>query len=187
MIDQPAANCINRATNQSTSKPFKPTNQSIDQTIQPTSVTNQLNRCVCLLVSVKPGLKDDSEAGAEAGAGEVRCFALALRHGGVYCSQAKTLAAYCAINREVYNTVNREVLIVYCIYPQSMETRIAPSVATYCSRLLTPRVRPRLGPCVETRSRLLLSRLRPRRAYCTINEEVYLTHHFDCTHLYVFI
>lgn len=32
---------------------------------------------------------------------EVRCFALTLRHGEAYCSQAKTLAAYCTINREV--------------------------------------------------------------------------------------
>ncbi|CAN0115807.1 unnamed protein product [Scytosiphon promiscuus] len=44
------------------------------------------------------------EGGAAADANEVRCFALTLRHGEAYCSQAKTLAAYCTINRELLTT-----------------------------------------------------------------------------------
>lgn len=63
--------------------------------------------CLCFLFiffsSGKPSLGGDGSG--ELGSSEVRCFALTLRHGEAYCSQAKTLAAYCTINREVRTAV----------------------------------------------------------------------------------
>eukprot|EP00752_Nemacystus_decipiens_P010410 g9277.t1 len=56
---------------------------------------------VARMSSGKPSPDGDEGAAAAAGANEVRCFALTLRHGEAYCSQAKTLAAYCTINREL--------------------------------------------------------------------------------------
>lgn len=52
---------------------------------------------------------DPADGAAAAGANEVRCFALTLRHGEAYCSQAKTLAAYCTINREVRRVWRRYI------------------------------------------------------------------------------
>eukprot|EP00903_Cladosiphon_okamuranus_P008474 g8141.t1 len=61
---------------------------------------------VARMSSGKPSSDGDGTDPAEgaAGANEVRCFALTLRHGEAYCSQAKTLAAYCTINRELLTT-----------------------------------------------------------------------------------
>ncbi|CAM9261058.1 unnamed protein product [Pylaiella littoralis] len=59
------------------------------------------------------------------GANEVRCFALTLRHGDAYCSQAKTLAAYCTMNRELLTT--RE-LTEKC--PWSMPSGFRPKDST---------------------------------------------------------
>lgn len=41
------------------------------------------------------------EVGESAAVDGVRCFALTLRHAEAYCAQAKTLPAYCTINRDV--------------------------------------------------------------------------------------
>ncbi|CAM9170877.1 unnamed protein product [Ascophyllum nodosum] len=54
---------------------------------------------VARLNSWKPTAENDGSG--EPGLKDVRCFAMTLRHGDAYCSQAKTLAAYCTINREL--------------------------------------------------------------------------------------
>ncbi len=68
--------------------------------------------CFCLPCgSGKPSPDGDGPYPAEGGApgaNEVRCFALTLRHGEAYCSQAKTLAAYCTMNREVRSALERD-------------------------------------------------------------------------------
>ncbi|CAM9441457.1 unnamed protein product [Ectocarpus sp. 12 AP-2014] len=58
---------------------------------------------VARMSSWRPSPDEDTADPGEgtSGVSEVRCFALTLRHGEAYCSQAKTLAAYCTINREL--------------------------------------------------------------------------------------